>query len=72
MRNAEYSKCYNITLRFHNISITGRSYPFNIGFKSDGFEAISAAIADMADDDEVNGRPGGILGFALGFSQGTC
>ena len=54
-------------------TVCSRSYPFRLGVVTDNMEACLAAMANMC---EVNiaaaSMAGGILGFALGFSQMSC
>jgi len=54
-------------------TVCSRSYPFRLGVVTDNMEACLAAMANMC---EVNiaaaDMAGGILGFALGFSQMSC
>lgn len=56
----------------NNNYFTGRSYPFKIGVVTDDNEACIVNTADMAHMCEASELPGGIMGFALGFSQKSC
>ena len=51
---------------------TGRSYPFQISVKTDDNEACIAMTADMANMCEGGLVPGGIIGFAIGYTQNSC
>jgi len=53
-------------------SVCSRSYPFTLGVRTDDHEVCTNPAADMADDCEATGLPGGILGFALGYTQLAC
>ena len=54
------------------MSIPGQIVPFRVTVKTDDSEVTASAAADMADMNEQNGRPGGIVGFALDFVQQPC
>ena len=62
----------NNSYSFINHIVLGRSYPFQIGVTTDNNEICSTADADMGNACEAGLTPGGILGFALGYSQGSC
>jgi len=54
-----------------NVDICTRSYPYRLGVTLDNQEMCTIAGA-MADTCEFAIVPGGILGFALTFTQSTC
>jgi len=54
-------------------SVCSRTYPFRLGVNFDDFEDCKAAGANMCEWDTMAANmPGGIIGFALGFTQGAC
>ena len=50
----------------------GKAYPFTLGVTTNEDEVCSDAEENMAILCEASVTPGGIIGFALGFSQMSC
>ena len=64
----------NFSLRYSWVyfCILGRSYPFVLGFTTNDNEGALSSAADMGDMTEAGLTPGGIIGFALGYTQASC
>ena len=50
----------------------GKAYPFTLGVTFNEDEVCSDAEEDMANVCEASETPGGIIGFALAFTQMSC
>jgi len=55
-------------------TVCSRSYPFNIGVTFDDSEICAGTVTAIVCEDDIQAAdlPGGILGFALGFTQMSC
>lgn len=62
----------SITAATAGVSVCTQTRPFRITFKSDSFEATTATGANMANVNEQNGMPAGIVGFSLNYQQVAC
>ena len=59
-------------LRMFYLLFLGKAYPFTLGVTTNEDEVCSDAEENMAILCEASVTPGGIIGFALGFSQMSC
>ena len=58
-----------------SLSVPAQSIPFQVQFKTDADEAVgkdAAAAPGVANENEQDSSPGGILGFSLNFMQIAC
>ena len=55
-----------------SVSVCTQTRPFRITFKTDSTEATDMNVIEVADMNEQNGIPGGIVGFSLNYIQQSC
>ena len=65
---------FTISVGATEATVCSRSYPFRLGVVTDNAEVCSANGAAITCETNlaIASRPGGILGFAIGFTQGSC
>ena len=56
----------------YSLFISALSIPFHLGVVTDNQEACTTSADAMATLCETSETPGGILGFALGYTQKSC
>ena len=65
---------FTISVAATEATVCSRSYPFRVGVNTDNAEVCSANTAANTCESNLTiaSRPGGILGFAIGFVQNSC
>merc|ERR1712038_1541992 len=53
-------------------TMCSNSVPFNVGVNFDDIEITTTITINMPNNNEINGFPGGIVGFRLVYTQGSC